>query len=295
MKKITTMLLILAMRFSLTACGGDSTKTEGTTKTESSTKTETKKEMSFTEMIVVDNDECTIKITGLEENRKRDYTAKLLLENKTADKTLMFSVDDETVDGVCFTTLFAKEVAAGKKANAEIRIKNDDLKNYGVTEYTDIELSFRVYDSNDWLADDVAKKTINIYPYGEENAVRFVRESQDTDNVIIDNENVTVIVTGYDKDGIWGYTVNLYLINKTDTGVMFCVDDASVNGYMADPFYAESVPAGKSAFSSMSWSNSELEENEIEEIETIEFKFRAYDERNWFDGDFANDTITLIP
>ena len=69
----------------------------------------------------------------------------------------------------------------------------------------------------------------------------------------------------------------------------------TVNGYMADPFYAKSVPAGKSAFSSMSWSNSKLEENEIEEIETIEFKFRAYDERNWFNADFANDTITLIP
>ncbi|MDD6187757.1 MAG: hypothetical protein PUB11_06905 [Oscillospiraceae bacterium] len=294
MKRITSMFLTLAMMLSLAACGGDSTKTEGATNTGSSTKTETKKEMTFTEMVVVDNDECTIKITGLEENRKRDYTAKLLLENKTADKTLMFAVDNETVDGVCFTALFAKDVAAGKKANAEIRIKSDDLKDYGVSEYTDIELSFRVYDSNDWLADDVAKETVNIYPYGEENAVKFVRESRDTDNVIIDNENVTVIVTGYDKDGIWGYTVNLYLINKTDTGVMFCVDDASVNGYMVDPFYAKSVPAGKSAFSSMSWSNSALEENEIEEIETIEFKFRAYDNENWVNGDFANEIITLI-
>ncbi len=52
---------------------------------------------------------------------------------------------------------------------------------------TDIELTFKVYDSNDWSADPVGKETIHVYPYGEENAVAFVREAQATDNVIIDN------------------------------------------------------------------------------------------------------------
>lgn len=44
-----------------------------------------------------------------------------------------------------------------------------------------------MYDSNDWSADPVGKETIHVYPYGEENAVAFVREAQATDNVIIDN------------------------------------------------------------------------------------------------------------
>jgi len=50
-----------------------------------------------------------------------------------------------------------------------------------------LELTFKVYDSNDWSADPVGKETIHVYPYGEENAVAFVREAQATDNVIIDN------------------------------------------------------------------------------------------------------------
>lgn len=156
-------------------------------------------------------------------------------------------------------------------------------------------MTFRVYDSNDWTADAVAKETIHIYPYGEDKAVNFVREAQDSDNVIIDNDYVSVIVTGYEKDEIWGYTVNLFLLNKTDKNVMFSVDEASVNGFMADPFYATSVSAGKCAFSSMSWSDTTFEENSITEVETIEFKFRAYDEDNWSGDDFANETITLNP
>ena len=49
-------------------------------------------------------------------------------------------------------------------------------------------MTFKVYDSNDWSADPVGKETIHVYPYGEENAVAFVREAQATDNVIIDND-----------------------------------------------------------------------------------------------------------
>ena len=76
-------------------------------------------------------------------------------------------------------------------------------------------------------------------------------------------------MTGYTEDSIWGYTVNLFFINKSDKEVMFSVNDASVNGYMADPFFAKAVMAGKCAFASMSWSDSTLEENSIAEIEEI--------------------------
>ena len=123
----------------------------------------------------------------------------------------------------------------------------------------------------------------------------YVRETKDSDNVIIDNEYVKVIVTGYDEDNMWGYTANLFLINKTDKTVMFSVKETSVNGYMADPLYATSVIAGKCAFSSMSWSDSALEENNITEIEEIELLFRAYDYNNIMGDDFVNETILLHP
>lgn len=311
MKRIATLFLVLAMLCSLAACGGETTNNNGgtngnnsannsdqtTSSTDESTTGEenSKNEITFTEMVAVDNDECSIKITGIEADNMWGYTIKALLENKSAEKTYMFSVETAAINGVQCDPSFATEVAAGKKSNVEISFSGDELEENGITEYTDIELTFRVYDSNDWTADAVAKETIHIYPYGEDKAVNFVREAQDSDNVIIDNDYVSVIVTGYEKDEIWGYTVNLFLLNKTDKNVMFSVDEASVNGFMADPFYATSVSAGKCAFSSMAWSDTTFEENSIREVETIEFKFRAYDEDNWSGDDFANETITLNP
>lgn len=305
MKRIATLLLMVALLVSLAACGGAPTNDDGGTNNADqniSSQEETTKiqdnqesEISFTEMVAIDNEECTIKITGIDADNMWGYTINALLENKSAEKIYMFSVDSAAINGVKCDPFFASEVAAGKKSNEEISFSVDALEDNGITDFTDIELTFRVYDSEDWLADAVAKETVHIYPYGEDKAVKFVRESQPSDNVIVDNEYVTVIVTGYEEDDIWGYTANLFLVNKTDKNVMFSVDDASVNGFMADPLYATTVSAGNCAFSSMSWADTTFEENGITEVETIEFKLRAYDDDDWFAEDFANETVTLNP
>lgn len=212
----------------------------------------------FSEITVVDNEFCSIKITGIEEDALFGYTLNSLLENKSSEITYMFSVQSAAVNGVQITPLAAEEVAPGMKSNSDITLADGVLEENGISEFTDIELEYKVYDSNDWLAEPVYEGTTHIYPYGEENASVFVRESQDTDNVLVDNEAVSVIVTGYEVDDIWGYTVDLFIQNKSDKELMVSVDDAAVNGFMADPFYASSVAAGKCEFSSMSWSDTTL-------------------------------------
>ena len=207
----------------------------------------------------------------------------------------MFSVSSAAINGVMSDPLFASEVAAGKKSNEDISFSDSELTENGVGDYTDIELTVRVYDSNDWLADAVAEETVHIYPYGEEQASTFIREVKDTDQVIVDNEYVTVIVTGYEEDEIWGYTANLFLQNKTDAEVMFSADEVSVNGMMADPLYAKSVTAGKCAFSSMSWSDTTFEENGITEVEEIEFLLKAYDANDFMADHLVNESVTLNP
>lgn len=310
MKKLVPLLLALTLMMSLVACGGGTSSNNGDKPSTSSqsgenndnnsaednkSNTEEENKITFEEIVVVDNDECVIKITEIDPDNMWGFSLKAQLENKSADKTYMFSVESAAINGVQCDPFFASEVAAEKKANEEISFSDSSLEENGVGEFSDIELTFRVYDSNDWTADEVAKETVHVYPYGEDKAVAFVRETRASDNVIIDNEYVTITVIGYENDDIWGYTVNLFLQNKTDSTVMFSVDEASVNGYMADPFYANSVSAGKCAFSSMSWSDTTLEENGITEVEEIEMLFRAYDADNWTGDDFANQTITLNP
>ena len=311
MKKLLALILTTFMLLSFVACDvetpldkndNNSSQNQTNNSIESNdqnnnneNKNENKNEITFSGLVAVDNAECIIKITEIDPDNLWGYTLKVQLENKSTDKTYMFSVESAAINGVQCDPFFATEVAAGKKSNNEISFTKSELDDSGIKNYTDIELTFRVYDTNDWMADDVAKETIHIYPYGEDKVVKYVRTPQASDNIIVDNEYITVVVTGYEDDPIWGYTAKLFLLNKTDKNVMFSVDDASVNGYMADPFFAKSVSAGKCAFSSMSWSNTTLEENGITVIEEIEFNLRVYDEDNWFADDLANQTVTLTP
>lgn len=305
MKKLIALLLTLVVAFSLVACGegtqenngghtqqGDNTQQSGNT--DGPGKTE-KNEITFTQLVAVDNEECAIKITGIDPENFWGYAVKVQLENKSADKTYMFSVESAAINGVECDPLFATEVSAGKKANEEITFFDSEFEEIDIGDYTDIELTFRVYDSKDWLADEVAIETVHVYPYGEDKAVTFVRAAQASDTIIMDNEYATAIVTGYSKDEIWGYSVNLFLVNKTDKEVMFSVGDASINGYMADPFFATSVNSGKCAFKSITWFNSTLEDNGIAEIEEIEFQLTVDDANDWFADDFANEKVILNP
>lgn len=293
MKKFFAILLIAAIMVTLTACIKEKKPTGDEPNNEDVITQEPEK---FEELTVVDNEECTIKITGIKEDSLWGYTVNTILENKSAEKTYMFAVRDAAINGVATEVISAKKVAPGKKANGDVVFAADSkLKDNGIQDFTDIEISFRVYDSENLSDAAVAEETVHVYPYGKDKAEIYNREQKDTDNVIVDNENVTIIVTGYDKNSIRGYSVNVFLVNKTDTEVMFSIDEESVNGYMIDPFWAYSVNAGKCAFASISWSNSLLEDNNITEVETIEAIFKARDNKVLNGDVYASENVTLKP
>lgn len=304
MKKFAKRFLAVALALSLSACGTSSgsvaassgnaaSKPEENIAASTAENVENTSEIVFEECTVIDNDECAVKITGIDPDNMWGYTVNIQIENKNQEKTYMFSAESAAINGVQVETLFAKDVAPGKKANGDITFTDTALQNNGVDRYTVIELTFRVYDSDDWTAEPVAYETVSIYPYGENEAEYFVRTAQDSDVVLIDNDSVSVVALDYETDSIWGFTVNLYLENKTDKEVMFSVDDASVNGYMIDPFFAKSVLPGKCAFTSVSWSDGSLEDNKITSVEEIEMRIRAYDANNWVGNDFADEVVTL--
>lgn len=301
MKKLFAIIIAIVLFVSVSGCGQLDTSTESQPSTESipslenNFMTEPDPAISFTELTVVDNSECTIKLVDFVKDSPFGSFFKVQFENKTVDKALMFTVDNLSVNGIQCNSLCASEVAAGKKSNTELLFDEDVLEDNNVTKYTDIEITFRVYDFNDWLADPVAIETVHVYPYGEDYAVNFVRTSAPTDIVLFDNEFVTAVVTGYEENTLYGYSVNLFLVNKTDTEVMFSVDDASMNGFMMDPFYATTLSANKCTFSSISWFEAALDDNGIVEVTELEFVIKAYDNNNLIADAFVEETVKLSP
>lgn len=311
MKKLLLIFLALVMMFSIVACGedksdddddrGDRTKTTTTQSSNSTTTngdtqkpTNDKSDADVNEFVAVDNDECSIILTDMYYDDIWGLTFNAELENKSSDKQYTFSVDYASVNGVMCDPMFYADVDAGTKVSEEISVWVDDFDDNCGQDYTDIALTFSVYDSNDYVSDSIVYETVHIYPYGENKAVKFVRESESTDNVIVDDEYVTVIVTGYEVDDYYGYTVNLFFLNKSDKDLSISANDVFVNGIDTSPLCIESVLAGNCAFGTMVWMG-ELEEEGITDVEEIEFTVTAYDINNWFDGELVNQPVVLNP
>ena len=299
-KKIVATVLAFVVIFSMAACSSDSSgetsRPDQSHSSASPTPSATIKEevQKFQETVLVDNEDVLFKITGIEKDPVWGYSLKAQIENRT-ETDLMFSLNDVSVNGYMFDPYFAVTVTAGMKANKEISFSNEGFQEIGIREVTDIAFELRIYDSKDWSADALVEEDFVIYPMGKDAAKEYPRESQDGDIVLFDTEACTMIVTGFDPDSIWGYSANVYLVNKTEDTLMFYVGDAAVNGFMCDPYFAVTVAPGKMSITAISWTKSALEENNITEVESISLPIRVYDAEDWNKEDLINETFTVNP
>ena len=312
MKKVISLALSVLLALSLAACGGSNTTTVVSSTESSGSSTEAAQteapeseetpaaKSEFQEQTIVDNEYCTVILKGTDdEDGMWDYSWKVYLENKTADKTLMFGMNNTSVNGVMVDPLWAATVVPGKKSNETISWLSTSLEknNIKADDITQVSFTLNVYDKDDLAADKFVDEEFTIYPKGEENASTVEREAQSTDIVLFDNDSCSMTVTGFEHDDIRGYTVKAYLVNKTDKDLMFFCNDASINGYMADPLWATTVAAGKTSNSDISWSDSTLEENGIDEssIEEIELPITVYPSEDLTADKLVDETFTINP
>ena len=179
-KKFMAMSAALVLTLSMAACGNSGSETTvpsgsnspsvttqpiETTQPTETTQPETSgaPEAAFEELVLVDSENCTVKVTGIEEDGLFGYGIQVFLENRT-EKNLMFSVSDVSVNGYMIDPFWATTVASGKKANETITFLSDDFEKNGIEAVTDITFTLNVYDNDDILADDLVEETFTINP-----------------------------------------------------------------------------------------------------------------------------------
>lgn len=306
MKKWIAFCVVLCMLLMLAACGSVADLESAVNDLESAAdnlepvvdqdlfEKEEVRQPDFPETVIVDNENCTVKIIGIDANNVWGYTLKVFLENKT-DLNLMFSLDKVSVNDYMCDPFWATTVTAGMKSNEEVSFSSDDFEEIGITDVTDITFQLRVYDSDNWDAEDLVNDMFTIYPLGEDADQEYHREVQPEDLVLFDTDTCAMIVTGYEPDNLWGYTVKVFLVNKTEHALMFSVDDAAVNGFMCDPFWAKEVAAEKMSYAEISWAEESFEENGITEVEILTLPISVYDNENWEVDHYIDETFEVKP
>lgn len=245
----------------------------------------------ITDYVVLDNEYVTFTIkSGYSD--LFGYNLKVTLENKT-DKNLNFTWADTVIDGYSCDPFFYSTVAAGKKANDEINFYSEDLKEAGVSAPSVLTFTLHVFDDDDWSADYLVDERFTVYPFGEA-AAKEPKDipAEDAQKVLYEDSNIRVYMLDAYTDS-YGFNVSLYLVNYTDSTLMFSINNASVNGFMVEPFWSDSVPASARDISTVTWYKSDLEENDIATVEDVEFTLRVYNYDDWFADDLLDQTFSF--
>lgn len=305
MKRLILAALCLCMAVSLCACGPaetpdatDAAPTPGPTSAPAVSGEPTAAPTEAPEsgytlsgLVLADNENCRFTVTDAQFNVHLGLQLSVLCEN-LSDRPLMFSWNNVSVCGYMYDPLWAEEVAAGKKVNSTIGIDTYALEQMEVSSVDEISFTLTVQDSEEFMNEPVVQENHTIYPTGKtaESAHFPEYRHKNGETVIVDNEDITFIIESVDDELADFYTLRCYMNNKTEKNLMLSWENVSVNGFMVNPFWACAVSAGKQAYTDIIFYRADLEEQDIEVVQEIEFNLLVSDSDDW-EADFLLDEV----
>lgn len=235
-------------------------------------------------------DEADIKITAksLVVDALFGTELKLLIENNT-DKNLTFQCRNASVNGYMIDTIMSSDVASGKKANDTLTFMSSDLDICGIKSIADMEFSFHIFTSGDW-DNYLDTPQIQLKTHAAD-SYNYIFD--DSGNTVYDDSGVKIVIKGLTEDSSFmGPSVVVYISNESDKNITIQARDVSVNGFMVDPIFSTDVMIGKHAISTITFTSSELEENDITSIDEIELSFHVFEMDSW-DNIFDTESIAI--
>lgn len=295
MKRPLTILLICLLMFTLASCGsGDTTNDKKPTNTNeaqtNNKETETKADktsISVNEQVIYEANDVIATLKSYNADGWMGPEFKILVENNS-DKSIYFQCDTLCVNGYNVSNMLSIEVSPGKKANGELVVSSSDSKNCGIEVIKEVTGSYYIMDANTYyrIGDNVITTFTTL---GSEN---YVQKYDDTGAVIVDQDGVRVIAKKMNSsDSFWGADIFVYVENNTEKDLYIQCDEGSIDGFMVTPYFSAFVSSGMKTVSTITFMQSELEENDITDINNFEAKYYGLDANSYyrtFETDFIN-------
>ena len=294
---LLAMLMVLA-----TACSssdevkqpanvnGDSSVTSGEEPASNNSSDEQKNdtvEITVAETVLYEVDGVKVTVTGYEDGWMGPEI-KILVENDSSKNVLITSASVSANGYMMPSAALYAEVAAGKKANETLTIMYSELDQSGIEVLAELQFYLQIQDPETWetiTTTDLLTLTTSVVPYEQ--------PVDDSGDVLYDSDGIRIICKGLKQDIIWDGTVVFYMENNSGKEISIYAENVSVNGFMQDVGLWSDLRPNTKLIDGMSMIDlSDLEIENIDQIENIEFNLRIVDANTWEDI-VTTDVLTL--
>ena len=241
------------------------------------------------ETVLYSDDEYTITVTGIEKDWS-DTVLKLLVENRT-DRNIALKGNYFVVNGITIPGWMYIEVAAQKKSNGELRLYENAMETAGISQVATLSAyETEILDTDDLFGyTKEMPLTINTSLAGS-----YEQKINDEGSLIWESNGIS-ITSQVIEDARFVHRVQLFIRNDTDRNINLTADDISVNGFTLSGLLLENVAANSVAFGDLLVGESELEENNITEIEEVTFTIRVNPADDIFTTLAESPELTVTP
>lgn len=244
--------------------------------------------VSVEEQVLFDQDGIVITLKSLSFEGWYGPSLKVIIENNSS-KDITVQTRNVAINDVMVEGMFSSEVAVGKKANDEISFSSSDLEEANIELIKTIEFKLIIFESETYdtlYETDPLLITTSADP-------SYVQTYNDSGFVALERDGIKVVVQKLDsEDSFWGADIYVYIENNSPNDITVQLRDVSINGFMVEPIFSSDVLSGKKAYDSITFFESDLEDNGITDIEELALYFHVYELDGW-DTIFDSEIITI--
>ena len=293
MIKTKAILLTLTLALILSACSpipqpeNDKTPVASQNTAPSKNTLPQETEVTLAEQVIFEQSGIRVTALGLDTDGFFGTGIKVRIENDSS-QNITVQTRNCSVNDLMLDPMFSCDVAAGKKANDTILFMDTQLEAARISTIAETEFVLSIFNSDTW--EDIL--TSDIIPL-QTSAADYVQAYDDSGFVAYDNGGIKIVIQkANSEDSFWGADVYVFAQNDTDANITIQARDVSINGYMVDPMFSCNIAAGKKAYSSLTFLESDLTENGITDIKNLELRFTAFNSDTW-DDIFNTDIVSV--
>lgn len=241
--------------------------------------------------VLLEQDGLFMAITGYEYDNYGDLAIHVYLENNS-DTHYDFEIKNLSLNGLLCDPYWDATLLSGMKACDVLYFSSYILNAHQITlPATDLSFDLVVTDYDEY--DPAFENTYVLYPSGEEASQPFEFTPSDTDIVLFDNEECSMIITDCILDNYGDFQMIVYLENKSDTELGFQSYSSKLNGYNCSASMIEILGPKQKCFTSLDWFSFEMEPYGITTIESVELPVTVTDYSIW--ESILEETFTITP